>query len=338
MTTESARTTGGLEPPSLLGAYRFAGSLKLTLVLLAALAPAIVAAYNFEQWRSWPLAIPLTLLALNLLVALQTNPAFRRQTGLIVFHLSLVALLLLIAAGRLTYLKGTLELTEGASFEGQLTSTDAADWHFGALDKVHFTNLGFEIDYAPLIKRGETRNRVRWRDEDGRLREAVVGDQNALVVHGYRFYTSHNKGFAPIFRFDPLAGGEPLAGSVHLPAYPMHEFNQAREWTLPGTERKLWVLLDFDETILDPFEHSGFRLPGDFKLILREGEVRRELLPGDAIDFAEGRLTFVGLRAWMGYNVFYDWTLPWLAATTVLAMLSLGWHFAAKFKRKPWDA
>ena len=56
------------------------------------------------------------------------------------------------------------------------------------------------------------------------------------------------------------------------------------------------------------------------------------------LEFPEGRLTFVGLRSWMGYNVFYDWTLPWLAATVCVAVVSLGWHFMSKFKRKAWDA
>ena len=51
-------------------------SLRLTLVLIVLLAPAVVLALNFEEWRSWPLAIPLAGLAVNLLAALATRPAF----------------------------------------------------------------------------------------------------------------------------------------------------------------------------------------------------------------------------------------------------------------------
>ncbi len=313
------------------------GSLKTTLVLLAVLATAIVFAYQSEQWRSWPLAVPLALLSINLLAALLSNPAFRRQTALIVFHLALVALLLLIAAGRMTYLKGTLELTEGAWFEGRLTSTDAAQWHAGNLDRVRFTNLGFTIDYARGIKRGPTRNRVQWIDKEQRVRETFIGDQHPLIVEGYRFYTSFNKGFAPTFRYTP-SGGEAIVGSVHLPSYPIHLYEQARQWPLPGSKRDVWILLDFDETILDPSQPSAFRLPDRYKVIVRAGERRAELEPGEFIDLPEGRLELVDLRTWMGYNVFYDWTLPWLAATATLAVLSLGWHFAAKFQRKAWDA
>ena len=330
--------SGGSTPPVFLRGAAWLGSLKLTLALLVLLVPAIVLAYNSEAWRSWPLALPLTGLALNLLAALASNPAFRRQTALIVFHLALVALLLLIAAGRMSYLKGTLELTEGAWFEGgALTSTDAARWHMGDLDRVRFTNLGFTIDYAPGVRRDATRNRVGWIDERGRMRESTIGDQHPLVVEDYRFYTSFNKGFAPTFTFTPT-GGEAILGAVHLPSYPIHQYEQTREWALPGTRRMLWILLDFDETILDPAQPSAFRMPSDYRVIVRDGAERWELRPGAAIDLPEGRLELVGLRSWMGYNVFYDWTLPWLAATAALAVLSLGWHFAGKFRRKAWDA
>ena len=57
---------------------------------------------------------------------------------------------------------------------------------------------GFEIDYAPGRKRGATRNSVTWQGEDGQPRSAVIGDHHPLVLQGHRFYTSPNKGFAPL--------------------------------------------------------------------------------------------------------------------------------------------
>ncbi|MCB1954297.1 MAG: cytochrome c biogenesis protein ResB [Rhodocyclaceae bacterium] len=328
---------GGVEPPALLRLLRAAASLKCTLALLALLLPAIVLAYNFEQWRSWPLAVPLAGLSLNLIASVATNPAFRRQSGLLVFHLSLCGLLALVAVGRLTYLRGTLELTEGATFEGQLNTVDAGPYHAGSLDRVRFINGGFRIDYDPGLFRGATRNTVRWLDEDGGWRESVVGDQYPLTTRGYRFYTSYNKGFAPTFEFTG-SNGQTELGSVHLPSYPLHELRQAREWQLPGTDRTIWIMLDFDEVILDPETSSQFRMPADYRVIVREGEHRSILAPGQTATFPEGTLRLVGLRSWMGYNVFYDWTLPWLAAAGALAALSLGTHFWQKFMNKPWDS
>lgn len=316
---------------------RSLASLRLTLALLVVLAVAILLAYQSEEWRSWSLALPLAALSGNLLAAVATNGVFRRQLPLLIFHLALVALLLLVAAGRLTYLKGTLELTEGATFEGQLTTADAAPFHFGDLAGVRFANEGFAIDYAPGLKRGPTRNQVGWVDDSGRRRTEIIGDQQPLKQKGYRFYTSFNKGFAPLFLWQP-AGGPPQLGTVHLPAYPLHELTQAREWTPPGSAVPVWVMLQLDEQVLDPDAPTAFRLPEKYRLVVRAGDNRVELLPGQSIDLPGGRLDFQGLKTWMGYTVFYDWTLPWLAAACVVAVLSLGWHFWRKFAARPWDA
>ena len=61
----------------------------------------------------------------------------------------------------------------------------------------------------------------------------IIGDQTPLVLEGYRFYTTSNKGFAPVFVWQP-AGGAAERGSVHLPPYPVLQFAQQVEWTPPG--------------------------------------------------------------------------------------------------------
>lgn len=312
-------------------------SVRLTLGLIALLALGTVVALQVEDARTWPMVVPLALLAVNLLAAIATNGVFRRQTWLLVFHLSLVALLLLVAAGRLTYLKGHVGVTEGASFEGVLAVDERGPWHAGPLAAVRFVNAGFDIDYAPGWQRGATRNRVRWQTPEGRWKQAVIGDQTPLVIAGYRFYTTFNKGFAPMFRWDD-GKGSTLYGSVQLPSYPLNEYAQAAEWTPPGSTTRIWVMLDIDEVVIDPEDHAAFRLPERYTLVLRVGEARHELHPGDTLALPDGTLTFDGLRSWMGYRVFYDWTLPWLLAACVLAVASLAGHFWQKFAARPWDA
>lgn len=311
-------------------------SLKLTLVILAALGIGIVTAYLSETRTTWALVVPLGLCALNLLAAIATNPVFRRQLPLLVFHLCLLALILLVAAGRLTYLKGQVEVTDGTWFDGRLTSGESGPWHRDRLDRVRFANLGFTVDYDPGLRRGPTRNAVQTVGDDGRAREQVIGDQTPLVQQGYRFYTSHNKGFAPTFAWQPAAGGEPLVGSVHLPAYPLHEYRQAQTWRPPSATSDIWVQLRFDENLLDPERPDAFKLPKEHVLVLRAGDLRRELQPGDTVALPEGRLTYLGVRAWMGYTVFHDWTIPWLLASALAAVGALGWHFWQKFARRPW--
>jgi cytochrome c biogenesis protein ResB len=312
------------------------GSLKLTLVILALFFIGILAYYTHAARSVWMLVAPLALFALNLGGAMLVNPAFRRQTALLVFHLALIAIALLVAAGRLTYLKGQLELSTGETFSGQLSQTESGPWHAWQLDRAGFANEGFSIDYSPGIRRDQTRNAVRWVDAEGRTQRAVVGDQTPLVLEGYRFYTSSNKGFAPLFTWQP-ANGKPRLGTVHLPAYPVHEYRQALDWVLPESNVKIWTMLQFDEVLLDPARPSQFRLPGRHTLIVRLDEERRELQPGDRYELAQGTLTYQGLTTWMGYTVFYDWTLPWLLAACVLAVSALAWHFWKKFAAHSWE-
>lgn len=322
--------------PALIRLCRALASLKLTLLVLVALGAGVLAAYLSDTRTTWMLVGPLTLFAVNLSAAVATNPVFRRQTPLLVFHLMLIAIVLLIAIGRLTYLKGTLELTNGIPFAGELTSSEAGPLHNGRLADVRFVNEGFEIDYGAGVQRGATRNRVRWFDEAGYEHTAVIGDQQSLTILGYKFYTSSNKGFAPVFVWIPDIGA-PARGSIHLPSYPLNEYRQALEWTPPGSVLKLWTQLQFDEVILDPAKPSQFRLPERHKIVVRHGANRHELQPGERVKFSGGVLLYEGLSTWMGYTVFYDWTIGWLLAASIVAVLSLAWHFWKKFAARPWQ-
>lgn len=319
------------------GLMRRSGSLRLTPWLIGLLLAGTILSLQLEQARTWPLVVSLALLAANLLAAIASNGVFRRQTALLVFHLSLVALLSLVAAGRLTSLTGHVGVTEGMSFDGELSDMKKGPWHAGALSSVSFINRGFAIQYAPGRQRGPTRNEVAWQSADGTWHQTIVGDQEPLVIAGYRFYTSFNKGFAAIFRWQKN-GAPPAIGSVQFPSFPMKEFGQAQEWTPPGSQVPVWVMLDIDEVLLPPEEHASFRLPEKYTLVARIGDERHAMHPGDSIELTDGTLRFEGLRSWMGYQVFYDWTLPWLLAACAVAVCSMGWHFWQKFAARPWDA
>jgi cytochrome c biogenesis protein len=312
-------------------------SLRLTLALIVLFGAAIVLSYAGWLDGTWALALPLALFALNLLASIASRPSFRRQRALLLFHVGLIGIVLLLAAGRLTYLRGNVEVAEGAEFDGQLGTVDAGPWHAGRLDQVRFTNEGFRIAYASGVKRDRTRNTVRYVDAAGAERHAEIGDQAPLVLAGYRFYTTPNKGYAPTFAWYPAGGGAAVIGAVHLPSYPVHEYRQARDWQLPGTTIKAWTMLQFDELILDPAKPSEFRLPGKYTLVVRIGSARRALEVGEAIELPEGKLVYDGLRTWMGYTVFYDWTINALLAASLLSVGALGWHLWGKYAARPWN-
>lgn len=315
---------------------RWLGSLKLTLVVFVLFGIGVIGAYFGGLPPTWGIAVPLGLFSVNLLAAIAVHPALRRRTALLVFHLALLALAALLAASRLSYLKGHVELAEGETFSGDLTAYDAGPLHPWGLGRVRFTQGPFTIHYEPGLSRDETRSRVALPDGQGGARWITVGDDEPLVAVGYRFYTTHNKGFAPAFLWYPEGGGAPQRGTIHLPSYPANEARQALTWTLPGSGLELWTQLRFDETILDPERPSRFRTPREHHLVLRLGEARHELRPGERLALPGGALEYEDLRTWMGYQVFYDWTIPWLLAACLAAVLSLGGHYWQRFAQQPW--
>lgn len=327
------------QPEQLTSLLESLASLKLTLVALLVFAAFVVFLYVRDDLPGSLLAAPLGLLSVNLVAAVLSNRGFRRQAALLVFHLALLTLVLLLAASRLSYLKGNLELSEGEEFTGTLLQTDAGLLHpIEGLRALRFGNLGFHIDYAPGPLRQGIRNQIEIRAPGSVPQRVEITDQKPLILSGYRFYPTGNKGFAPIFFWRPSGAGEARIGSVHLPSYPLHEHGQAREWTPPGTALRIWTMLEFQEIILDPDRPSEFRPPKQHKIVLRIGEKRWELSPGETVDLPEGRLTYAELRGWMGYTVFYDWTIPWLLAACLVAIAALGAHFWNKFAAKPWNA
>lgn len=315
---------------------RRTASLRFTLVILLALGGAVVWAYFHAGSTTWPLVLPLSLFAINLLAAIAVQPAFNRHLSLLVFHLALLAVIILVTAGRLTYLHGHTELARGGEFSGTIQGVEAGPWHPWHADQLWFVNEGFAIDYQPGIKRDHTRNQVRYRDPDGVEQTLIIGDQVPLNLQGYRFYTSFNKGFALQFVWLPASGGEALRGQVHLPGYPINEYRQANTWTPPGTQTELWIQLQFDEQILDPEKPSQFRAPEKHRVVVRWNEQRVVLKPGMRVAMPEGALVYEDLTTWMGYAVRYDWTLPWLLAACLVAVLSLGRYFWQKYTAQPW--
>lgn len=334
LTGEAPLAAGPRSVPSRL--LLLLASLRLTLVSLVLLLAAVVYIYDGsgEGDATLPLVLPLSMLSLNLLAAILTNKAFRRQLPLLVFHLALLSIIVLVAIGRLTYLRATSEITSGGEYQS-MERIEAGPWHNGARDELHFENLGFDVEYKPGLQRDRTINRVRWRDEGGILRTSEIGDQVPLVIRNYRFYTSSNKGFAALFRWEP-AQGEAQLGVVNFPSYPANKGEQVTQWRL-GTE-DIRVNLNIPEQLIDPDSESRFRMPQQHEVRIDFSWRVATLKPGESVLIPSGRLVYVGLTTWMGYNVFYDWTMPWLLAACALAVAALGWHFWRKFAQRPWQA
>lgn len=301
------------------------GSPRLSLVLMIALFGVGVGVLGFQVDPRVPVTVVVTAMGANLVAALATHPAFRRATALTVFHLCLLAVAVLAALGQVSRLRGSVEVTEGEDFHRSRGDFEAGALHWDRLDDVTFRNEGFTIQYAPGLKRGATRNRVSWLEEGGRG-EAEIGDQAPLVVDGYRFYTTFNKGFAPVFAWHPAGGGVPHEGILHFPSFPLNRDHQQGTLEVAGAG-KLDAALIIEEELLDPAVAGEFRKPERHKVRVALAGATAELRPGDALETPGGRLVYMGLRTWMGYQVFADWTLPWLVAAACGAVGSLLAHY-----------
>lgn len=310
-------------------------SLRLTVVGLVLLLVAAFVLTGDNLPGGAVMALPFGLLSINLLAALIVNPKFRRHPPLLLFHLALLCGLVLAAVGRLTHLDGRIELAEGEVFSGQPVDSTAGWLHPWGLDALRFQSDSLAIDYSSYGAISQMRNTLRWMDDQGHWRYGEVRIQEPLRIGGYRIYLTSGKGFAPVFEW-VRPGNSVALGAVHLPSFPNFEDSQSSEWVLPGTNREVWVQLLWPGTLVPPGKAVRLLPPADHHLVVRSGEMRAELRPGERLELPEGTLVYRELRLWMGYRVFYDWTIPWLLATAVLGVAAMGWHFAVRFSSRPW--
>lgn len=266
-------------------------------------------------------AAVLSVLALNLAAAIVLRPTLRRG-GLGVFHLALLALLLLAGAGRLTHFDARVEVTEdGALDPADIEMTGQGPWHGDGWKRLAFRQGSWDVSYAPGVKRARTRSQV-WLP--GEAAPRVVGDDTPVLLEGYRLYTTHNKGFAPMLAWQP-EGGAPVRGALHLPSYPLFDWKQENDWTAPdGRQLRFWLRLERPLP-----EHEAWTLvPGQVPavLVVQVDDVRHELRPGQALQLPGAQLRYERLAGWMGYRIFYDPTLLPMLLVSVLGVAGMAWH------------
>ncbi len=310
-------------------------STRLTLLGMVLLAVGAGLSYdNPAEVSVWVLAGPLLLLALNLFAAILTQPRINRRPGLLIFHIGLLSICVLAAIGRLTFYEARVEVSQNSAFDvAAVDEVSQGMFHPGELQQVQFVQQGYTVEYRPGLVRGITRSQLQVSDGLGGWQAKVVGDDTPLIIDGYRFYTTFNKGFAAILTWIPEQG-EAITGIIHMPSYPLFDYKQANSWTPPGSseEIKFWLRVDTGmdretDWLLDVRNTKGM-------LVVNDGELRLELQPGQDIDLPGGQLRYEALSSWMGYKIFYDPTLMWLFFASMLTVLGLCLHYWDKFKHQ----
>lgn len=312
----------------------------LTLAGFALLAASVLAlqfnvvydAAGGSASAAW-VAVPLALLALNLSAAMVRWPSLRRG-GLGVFHLGLLLLMLLAAWGRLTHFNGRIEIADGAAFDaGQVVTVSRGPWSSPALEQLQWRQGPIQVAYGAGLKRGRTLSEVQLPAERGGTEVRLVGDDTPLVLEGYRFYTTHNKGYAPVLSWragDAVA----LTGSVHMPSYPLREWQQDNRWVTPDGRALALSLKVVDA--LDPEQPWALRAEqAHAVLTVRDGARQWALAPGDAVDLGGATLRYERLGLWMGYTVFRDPTLLPMLVVALAAVAGLAWHLWRRMAGQP---
>lgn len=312
-------------------------SLWLTIALLSAIVGLLVTSRFAEIQIGNLIAIPFAGLFLNLLAAIATKSRIRASAGLLVFHLSLATIAILASLGNLSAMRGHVEVTEGMAFNANSAVTTAGPLHSNGLDKVQFIQGKYEIDYAPGMRRRDTRSIVFVPDKNQKWRQAVVGDDAPLVVAGYRFYTSFNKGFAPVLAFTDKNGIRQM-GSVHMPSYPINYDNQMNEWIPSDGSPPIIFRLKLGVPVYAENDQWSFKVPDDPILVIRDREMRVELQLGESVRLEHGTLEFADIRTWMGYAIFYDPSVFWMLAAVGVGVAGLVWHVFNRFRNSPWDS
>ena len=301
-------------------------SLKLTLLGIVALLAGVLLAYFNQGLSGIAIMLPLAVLALNLLAAIVFNPRIRQNSGLLMFHICLLMIAILTLLSQLTSMKGRVEVTQGSPFDADSVTVMAQGaWHRSSkLHQVEFIQGDIEVAYGTGLRRDSTRSQLLLEDTG----PVTVGDNVAFKRHGYRFYTTSNKGFAAVVNWHAHDGGVER-GAIHFPSFPLFDWKQVNRWETPSGKE-----LAFRLNIETPLHHEKAWLLqavdfGYLEITLPDG-ARRMLTPGDSIKLGNARLEFEALRMWMGYKIFYDPWLAWFFAAALVGVTGLAWHYWLK--------
>jgi hypothetical protein len=302
------------------------GSLKAALLCMALLALVVFLDLRAGTLPSGWLTVVLCLLAISLLTAMAVRPQFRRQPGLLIFHLCLAALAGLAAVETLTVFDGQLEQAEGTPFNADYVDVvKQGPWHVAdRLRTVQFIQGPIAVEYRPELRRGSTSSTV-YRDVEGQSLATVFGGTRALRSRGYRFVTTPNKGFALTLVWTDASGAQ-AAGNVHMPSYPLLEWAQSQSWETPVGEI-VTLRLDLPPAPVDrAWTLTGDTFDGRVLLGKPDGS-EHELRPGAPVALAGGTLELSNVALWIGYRVEGNRILPWMFASAALGVAALGWHF-----------
>lgn len=296
----------------------------LSAAFFLLMAPAALIIGPGGQPASLWLLLPFLLLLVNLLAAILVNRRFRADLPLLIFHVSLLAVVFLFVIARLTYLDAATTLTSGTEFDGRMTKQEMGAFHpREKLAGLRFANEGLRARYSDDGTYRGTYNQVSWLSPQGKIQYAEIGDDRPLLLNDYRIYATVHRGLAPLFRWQ-RKDRPPEVGNIQLADHRAGEIPPSISWVLPGGP-EAWVQLTVANVPRPQGRYQVDLGAGEIEhhLVLRIGNDRRELKIGDTVVLPEGELTYLRLNSWMSYRIVYDPATAWIMATVLVAAASL---------------
>ena len=142
---------------------------------------------------------------------------YLRETGNIVFHLSLVGILLSLAAGQLFSYRGQAVVMEGQSFANSVVAYDSFDpgilFDASSLEPFTFTLEKFESEFDAAAQARDFTAYLGVTDPDGTTRSEAVKVNHPMSAGGASVYLSGN-GYAPSVTVRDGAGEIAFSGPV----------------------------------------------------------------------------------------------------------------------------
>ncbi|RPF28004.1 cytochrome c biogenesis protein ResB [Georgenia muralis] len=312
---------------------------------------------------------------------------YLRESGNIVFHLSLIGVLLSLAAGQLYSYRGQFIVVEGESFANSVLDYDTFDpgtfFDPDSLEPFTFTLEEFQSEFTVDALARDFAATVRVTEPDGTTRREVIKVNDPMNAGGANVYLMGN-GFAPkitvrdgadevafsgpvpflpqdsvytsrgVIKVPDVSAGEQLGlTGAFLPTAMMAEDGSGAYSAHPQPNAPLLVLtlwagdLGLDEAV----PQNVYVLDtDDMRQVYEEAEdgspgsadggqqpVTLFLSPGESVELPEGlgTVTFESLPRFVGLDLRYDPSLPYLLGSSVAAMLGL---FASLFvpRRRLW--
>ncbi len=299
---------------------------RVTLLAMGALVVAVgVGTYRPGGVLPW-IAAPVALLAVNLIAAVAVDARIRRRVPLLGFHLCLLAVVALGGIGNLTRFSGSVELAAGQAFDPTMVRVEEQGvWHANRLGRVAFEQSDIVVRYGPGLRRVGTESALRLPEPGAPSSRRTIGDEGPLLIEGYRFYPTSNKGFAAYLSWT-AGDGVRRHGTVHFPSFPLLSNAQENRWRLPGG-RELVLTLDPDFTVAEDDAwtlHGAGERP---RLTVHRAGRQTVLEVGEELAVDGDVVRFEGVGLWMGYWIYSEPSMAWLFAAACLGVLLIGWHF-----------